>query len=149
MVLEGNLHACLDYSAVTGGKGFEDAYADLRPQLMTYEDEGVDELNRVHPFKDPEPWACLLWGLSASWRSDEGWNDSHSFGSDIGVTVRESKRFAEFVKAITFDEYRSARPILLELLLLTLYVPAPSPSKKKAVRSTKRSKKTPTGTSTT
>ena len=134
IALEGNLHACLDYSQVTRGKGLEDAYKLLEPQLKTYEDEGADALNKAHPFRDPEPWALLLWGLSATWRSESGWNIENASSEDLGKPVRESSRFEQFVKPVTFSEYRAARPVLLEMLLLTLFLPDPVETKKKAGR---------------
>lgn len=147
MLLEGNLHACLDYAEITKGKGLEDAYKDLLPQLVTYEEQGTEALNREHPFKNPEPWSCLLWGFTATWRSESGWNEEHSFSDDLDKPVRKSRRFTEFVKRITFGDYRNARPQLMELLLLSLFLPTDySPKKKAGKPSTKSSRKKQTGT---
>lgn len=149
MFLEGNLHACLEYAELTGGKGFEDAYQELSPQLMTFEQRGVKGLDEAHAFKNPEPWVALLWGFSATWRAEDGWNDEHSYASDLGVSVRKSKRFMEFTKGLTFKDYRDARPVLLEMLLLTMFVPEDLEPKSKKKVAPKGSKKKPTGRSIT
>ncbi len=149
MELEGNLHASLEYSQVTSGKGLEDAYRELRPQLVTYDEEGVEALERAHAFKDPIPYAHLLWAFSASWRSDN-WNDQNAFPEDLGKKVADSKRYRTFMSEISFQDFKQIRPMLLEMLLVTLLIPGdldPEPAKKKGPkRSTKRSKKARTGT---
>lgn len=112
--LRGDVAAAIAYNELTDGYGLEDAFEKLRP-LMTLHQDGEPLPKRL----DRRTIMDLLWSFTATWREDQGWEDSDELYED----PRKRDSFRRLKRGLGMPDVRRLPHVVVPLLLDTLLPP--------------------------